>query len=95
MSSSRSSISESKEYQSFRASVPQKKVCYFFFHLNDKIVVEVREEEVEWKIYDFGSRDVRCPLICLPPVSGAGDIFFNQVMGLCCVGFRVIAVREH
>ena len=59
-----------------------------------KVIVDVNGAELEWSIYDFGPRDVRCPLFCLPPVSGTGDAFFNQIMGLCCAGFRVISVLD-
>eukprot|EP00047_Mylnosiga_fluctuans_P019143 m.79289 g.79289 ORF g.79289 m.79289 type:complete len:341 (-) comp7998_c0_seq1:435-1457(-) len=81
MDGPRSPITSSKEYASFRASVTQK-----------KIVVELGDQEYIWRIYDFGPRDVRCPLVCLPPVSGTADVFFYQLMGLCCQGYRVISI---
>ncbi|XP_042910675.1 maspardin isoform X1 [Parasteatoda tepidariorum] len=76
-----STISNSAEYISFRSRVPQK-----------KIIVDEDSNKV-WTIYDFGPRSITCPLICLPPVSGTADIFFNQIISLCAKGYRVIAVQ--
>lgn len=45
-----------------------------------------------WTIYDGGPKSVRCPLICLPSVSGTADTFFRQILGLGAKGYRVIAV---
>jgi hypothetical protein len=45
-----------------------------------------------WTMYDAGPRTVRCPLICLPPVSGRADVFFRQVLALSACGYRVISV---
>jgi len=75
-----SALSKSPEYQSFRSSVQQKKV-----------VVDKSDDKV-WTIYDAGPRSVRCPLICLPPVSGTADIFFKQILTLSTLGYRVISV---
>ena len=46
----------------------------------------------EWTLYDAGPKTVKCPLICLPPASGTGDVFFRQILGLTSAGYRVIAV---
>lgn len=51
--------------------------------------------EKSWTIYDAGPRNVRCPLICLPPVSGTADIFFKQILSLSSLGYRVISVGFH
>lgn len=48
---------------------------------------------ITWTLYDAGPRSIRCPLICLPPVSGRADVFFRQVLSLSGCGYRVIAVR--
>ena len=45
-----------------------------------------------WTIYDGGPKTVRSPLICLPPVSGTADTFFQQVLGLSAKGYRVISL---
>ena len=45
-----------------------------------------------WTIYDGGPKTVRTPLICLPPVSGTADTFFQQVLGLSAKGYRVISL---
>lgn len=74
-------LSKSVEYQSFRSSVPQKKV-----------VVDVLGEK-EWTLYDAGPRMVRCPLICLPPASGQADVFYKQILPLSAAGYRIIAVE--
>lgn len=46
-----------------------------------------------WKIYDSGPKSIKCPLVCLPPVSGTADIFYKQVLGLTTRGIRVIAAE--
>ena len=45
-----------------------------------------------WTLYDAGPKTVRCPLVCLPPVSGRADTFFKQVLPLSARGYRVISV---
>lgn len=47
-----------------------------------------------WKVYDSNPNNVKCPLICLPPVSGTADIFFQQILSLSAKGYRVISVSE-
>ncbi|XP_054714491.1 maspardin-like [Uloborus diversus] len=74
-------ISSSAEYISFRSRIPQK-----------KFIVDEDPSKV-WTIYDAGPRNITCPLICLPPVSGTADVFFNQLISLSAKGYRVIAVQ--
>lgn len=74
-------IQNSQEYQSFRSSVPQK-----------KLVVD-DDDKKEWTIYDIGPRHIKCPLICFPPASGKAEVFFKQLLSLSTAGFRVIAVE--
>lgn len=81
LDSNPSTISSSAEYVSFRSRVPQK-----------KIIVDQDPTKV-WTLYDAGPRNITCPLVCLPPVSGTADVFFNQVMALSARGYRVIAVQ--
>ncbi|XP_046862654.1 maspardin-like [Xenia sp. Carnegie-2017] len=76
-----SEIRRSQEYQSFRSTVAKRKV-----------IVDPMTEK-SWTIYDAGPRNVRCPLICLPPVSGTADIFFKQILSLSSLGYRVISVE--
>ena len=47
-----------------------------------------------WKIFDCGSKEVTCPLVCIPPVSGSADIFYLQCIALSNKGYRVISVRD-
>jgi len=75
-------ITSSAEYVSFRSSVPQK-----------KIVVDEDSSKV-WVLYDAGPKHIKCPLVCLPPVSGTADIFFKQILSLSARGYRVISL-EH
>lgn len=51
------------------------------------------DESKEWKLYDAGPKQVKCPLVCFPPASGTADVFYKQVLALSAVGFRVISVR--
>lgn len=81
MSSCTSEFSRSKEYQSFRSSIPLK-----------KIVVDTNGTK-GWKIYDSGPKTIKSPLICLPPVSGTADIFFKQILSLGAKGYRVISAE--
>jgi maspardin len=46
-----------------------------------------------WKIYDSGPKNVKVPLVCVPPVSGTAEVFFKQILALNAKGIRVIAVR--
>lgn len=75
------SITQSEEYKSFRSNVPQKKV-----------IVDDNGKKF-WTLYDAGPKNVRCPLVCLPPVSGTADIYFRQLLGLSAKGYRVIAME--
>jgi len=45
-----------------------------------------------WTLYDAGPRTVRCPLLLLPPVSGRAEVFFQQMLALSSLGYRVISV---
>ncbi|KAL4227847.1 Maspardin [Mactra antiquata] len=76
-----SEIQTSQEYQSFRSSVPQK-----------KLIVD-DDDKKEWILYDTGPRQVKCPLICLPPASGTADVFYRQLLSLSTAGIRVMAVE--
>ncbi|XP_018579656.1 maspardin [Anoplophora glabripennis] len=76
-----SDLSQSQEYLSFRSSVPLR-----------RIVVD-SDNSKGWRIYDCGPKKVRCPLICLPPVSGTADIFFKQALTLSAKGVRVISAE--
>ncbi|XP_067667498.1 protein ABHD8-like [Haliotis asinina] len=81
MSTMTSSLSQSQEYQSFRSTIPQK-----------KIVVD-DDNSKEWTLYDAGPKTIKCPLICFPPASGGADVYFRQILGLSAAGFRVIGVE--
>ncbi|KAJ8930460.1 hypothetical protein NQ314_016742 [Rhamnusium bicolor] len=76
-----SDLSQSQEYLSFRSSVPLR-----------RIVVDL-DNTKGWRIYDCGPKKVRCPLICLPSVSGTADIFFKQALALSAKGIRVISAE--
>ncbi|KAL3223670.1 hypothetical protein MRX96_027253 [Rhipicephalus microplus] len=76
-----SEISQSPEYASFRATIPQRKV-----------IVDEGGSKV-WTYYDHGPRSISCPLVCLPPISGTADVFFRQIMALTARGYRVISLE--
>jgi len=76
-----SAISKSKEYQSFKSNVAKK-----------TFPIEHGKEMKIWSYYDYGPREVRCPIIFLPPCSGTADIFFKQQLALGTSGMRCIAV---
>ena len=50
------------------------------------------EGELSWTLYDAGPRTVQCPLLFLPPVSGRADVFYQQILALSGLGYRVISV---
>ncbi|XP_022915023.1 maspardin-like [Onthophagus taurus] len=74
-------LSQSQEYLSFRSSVPLKNIC-----------VDA-DNTKGWKIYDCGPKNVKCPLVCLPPVSGTADVFFRQALALSAKGIRIISAE--
>ncbi|KAJ6662875.1 hypothetical protein lerEdw1_011079, partial [Lerista edwardsae] len=74
-------IKISPDYNWFRSTVPLK-----------KIIVDDDDSKV-WSLYDAGPRNIRCPLIFLPPVSGTADVFFQQILALSGWGYRVIALQ--
>ncbi|XP_012280352.1 maspardin isoform X2 [Orussus abietinus] len=51
------------------------------------------QQNAGWKVYDSGPKTIKCPVICLPPVSGSADIFFKQILGLAAKGYRVISAE--
>uniref|UniRef100_A0A8C3VXI4 Maspardin n=1 Tax=Catagonus wagneri TaxID=51154 RepID=A0A8C3VXI4_9CETA len=57
-----------------------------------KIIVDDDDSKI-WSLYDAGPRNIRCPLIFLPPVSGTADVFFRQILALTGWGYRVIALQ--
>ncbi|CAN8005647.1 unnamed protein product, partial [Ixodes hexagonus] len=76
-----SEIASSPEYISFRGTVPQRKV-----------IVDEDGSKV-WTYYDHGPRNISCPLVCLPPISGTADVFFKQILTLTARGYRVISLE--
>lgn len=77
-----SDLSQSQEYLSFRSSVPLR-----------RIVVDTNNAKGGWRVYDCGPKKVRCPLMCLAPVSGTADVFFKQALALSAKGIRVISAE--
>jgi len=57
-----------------------------------RIVVDFGNSK-DWRIYDCGPKKVKCPLVCLPPVSGTADVFFKQALALSAKGVRVITAE--
>ncbi|XP_044747248.1 maspardin-like [Coccinella septempunctata] len=76
-----SELSQSKEYLSFRSSVPLK------------VIVVDNNDKKGWKVFDCGPKSIKCPLVCVPPVSGSADIYFKQALSLSAKGIRVISVE--
>eukprot|EP00160_Parvularia_atlantis_P005258 Unigene14497_Nuclearia_a/m.43685 Unigene14497_Nuclearia_a/g.43685 ORF Unigene14497_Nuclearia_a/g.43685 Unigene14497_Nuclearia_a/m.43685 type:complete len:298 (-) Unigene14497_Nuclearia_a:144-1037(-) len=78
-----SALSQSKEYVSFRRSVP----------LQQKMVEGAQAKGAKaWRLYDFGPKQVRCPIVFLPTAGGTAESYFKQLMGLGSLGYRVVAV---
>lgn len=75
-----SGLAQSQEYMSFRSTVSQRKIV-------------VDNPDQAWVLYDSGPREVKCPLIFLPPVCGTADCFFKQILTLSSQGYRVITVE--
>ncbi|XP_065212116.1 maspardin-like [Planococcus citri] len=75
-------LSQSAEYKLFRSNIPLKNIC----------VDNCRNKS--WKVFDAGPKNVRSPLIFLPPACGTADIYFRQLLELSTCGYRVIAVES-
>lgn len=94
-----SDLSQSQEYLSYRSYVPLKRIvvdldnskvdAIYYFISTTFFTVTFQG----WRIYDSGPKKVRCPLICLPPVSGTADVFFKQALPLSAKGIRVISAE--
>ncbi|MEQ2234277.1 Maspardin, partial [Ilyodon furcidens] len=56
------------------------------------IIVDDDDSKV-WSLYDAGPKNIRCPIIFLPPVSGTAEVFFQQVLALTGWGYRVISLQ--
>jgi len=78
----KSYLSQTAEYQEFRASIPLKAIS-----------VDANDPSKHWQLYDSGPRDQKVPVVCLPPVSGRADAFYQQCLGLTRKGYRVIAAE--
>ena len=100
-------ITASDEYKTFRSSIPQKKAsgkwegrggseCEGVFDsaFSPAAQVVVDRTQQVWVLYDAGPKHVKSPLICLPPVCGTADVFFQQMMQLSAKGYRVISVSN-
>ena len=97
-------LKQSEGYQDFRANVPLKrisvdsddpqKVRTLSYQIHTLYNVHVYFIFQAWKIFDCGSKEVTCPLVCIPPVSGSADIFYLQSIALSNKGYRVISVRD-
>ncbi|XP_050971974.1 maspardin isoform X2 [Labeo rohita] len=74
-------IRVSPDYNWFRSTVPLK-----------RIIVDDDDSKV-WSLYDAGPKNIRCPIIFLPPVSGTAEVFFQQVLALSGWGYRVISLQ--
>lgn len=75
------SLFQCPEYQKFRSNIALKRV-----------VVDDDTDKV-WSYYEAGPKDVKCPVIFLPPVSGTADVFFYQIQYLVERGHRVLSVH--
>ena len=73
------SYSDSPEYRHFRSNFALK-----------QIAVDEKDPDKVWKIFDCGPKESRkCPLVCLPPVSGTADCFFRLCLSLSNKGNNV------
>ena len=92
-------ITATEEYAKFRSSIPQRKVYNrkllhpaLYTIPTHCIQIIVDKTNNPWVVYDAGPRNVRSPLICLPPVCGTADVFFRQITSLSASGIRIISV---
>jgi maspardin len=74
------SLEDSEAFKEFQETVALQKV-----------VLDQWDREV-WQYYAAGPKSVEEPLVMLPGVSGAGEQFFLQVLGLSAKGYRVLSV---
>lgn len=66
---------------------------FLFIFCSLQIIVDDDDSKV-WSLYDAGPKNIRCPIILLPPVSGTAEVFFQQVLALTGWGYRVISVSS-
>lgn len=69
------------EYAQFRSKYTRQRIAFNQSDLKT------------WTLYDSGPKDVECPLVFLPPVSGTADVFFLQLLELHKLGYRVISLQ--
>ncbi|EGD72225.1 hypothetical protein PTSG_00246 [Salpingoeca rosetta] len=81
MMEERSSIASSAEYQSFRSTVPKRRVD-----------VDYMGKEYTWKIFDYGPKTTPAPVLFFPPVTGTADVYFQQLISLTGEGYRCISM---
>lgn len=74
-------IEDSPKYRSFRGRVALKRLSL------DEDCTKA------WSYHECGPREVRCPMVFLPPVTGTADVFFQQVEYLAERGYRVISAE--
>lgn len=100
-----SKLLRSEEYMTFRSTIPLKNICvdnskgevivFQYIHIActyQFIVITGALCSQSWKVFDFGPKTIRCPLILLPPACGTADIYFKQLLELGKQGYRVLAV---
>nr|XP_006814203.1 PREDICTED: uncharacterized protein LOC100377514 [Saccoglossus kowalevskii] len=70
-----------------------KPTCSFMnedsFSKKESEVIVDDDDSKEWTLYDAGPRCVKCPLMCLPPVSGTADVYYQQLLALSGLGYRM------
>eukprot|EP00033_Pygsuia_biforma_P003880 GCRY01004249.1.p1 GENE.GCRY01004249.1~~GCRY01004249.1.p1 ORF type:complete len:319 (+),score=67.45 GCRY01004249.1:186-1142(+) len=75
-------LSETEEYRLFRSTIPLKKVAVDDFSSKN------------WQYFDHGPKDCAEPVIFFPGASGTCSVFYNQMMSLSALDYRVVAVQH-
>lgn len=74
-------LASSQAYANFRAWVPRNLLP--IGHANPN----------QWLYYDWGPRSYPEPLICFHSLIGSAESFFNQLISLAPLGYRVLSVQ--
>lgn len=79
-------LRESDQYIKFRSSIPLKKLFV------DDQTDGNNNNDLAWKVYDAGNKNINQPIVFLPPAATSADIFYKQLLFLSERGLRAIAL---
>ncbi|KPM08068.1 abhydrolase domain-containing protein [Sarcoptes scabiei] len=79
----RNCIEKSEQYCRFRSQIALRR-----YALDDD-----ENNAKDWSVFECGPKEINCPVIFFPPISGSADVFFLQLQYLSDHGHRVISAE--